>query len=180
MWAIGSDRVLRVFGPRLANQNVIYLLDRSRQKARSAIAPPGFQVRRCIAINDIPTNFWSALRASQPNTPREEFIINFSKHSTFWLGTLEGVPACCAWSLRGRDLEQWYIPLQQDDLVIWSMITWVGFRGIGLACNIMQHIALAEGNDEADIYLYTKEWNFSAQRSAEKAGFQRLAVKPNS
>jgi Acetyltransferase (GNAT) family len=178
IWAIIFDRILRVFGPRLANKNVIYQLDRTELEAGSVIAPPGFQVRCSSDTNDIPTNFWSALQAAQPNTTREEFIVPFAERSLLWIGAYGDAPVCYAWSTHGRDLKEWYIPLQPDDIVIFAVVTWPGSRGIGLARNIVQHIALVEGNDSVHIYLDTKEWNLSAQRSFERAGFRRVAVKP--
>jgi ribosomal protein S18 acetylase RimI-like enzyme len=177
IWAIIFDRALRVLGPHFANQNVIYRLDRTGLEAGSVVGPQGFQVRCSSATDDLPTSFWLALEAAQPNTSREKFISPFAERGLLWIGIFGEAPVCYAWSTRGRDLKEWYVPLQPDDIVIFAVVTWPGYRGIGLARNIVQHIARVEGNDGVGVYLDTKEWNLSAQRSFERAGFRRVAVK---
>jgi hypothetical protein len=173
------DRGLRILGPRVTNKNVIYTFDRANMvQAKQEQVPEGFQVHRCTCINEVPSCFWPALRAMDSKSSKDEFITHFSKRGVFWIGTLAEKPACHACSIRARDLKQWYIPLRPDDVVIFSVCTWPGFRGMGLARSLVHHIVSSQGGTDTNFYLDTKEWNRTAQATFERIGFQRIAVRP--
>jgi hypothetical protein len=173
--ALLRDRILRVVGPFIANQNVIYKLDRI---VSPTALPRDFEFRRCRFADELPTKFWEVYRQSQPDVIFEEFARPFSDNAVLSIGLVNGIPASYLWSARFcSPKKEWYVQLEPEDVVIFSVVTFFRFRGLGLARLMVQCVAEAElgvGN----IYLDVKRWNRSAQLAFEKGGFRRVAVRP--
>ncbi len=167
------DRVLRAVGPYFANQNVIYKLDRS---ASPVELPEGFEFRRCRFADELPSQFWEVYRKSQPEVKFEEFVHPFSRHAVLSIGFVNGTPASYLWSSHFPPFERWYVPLEPEDVVIFSVVTFFRFRGLGLARLMVRCVADAEPG-VGHIYLDVKRWNRSGQLAFEKAGFRRVAVR---
>ncbi len=178
--SILDDKLRRLIGPLIANQNVIYIWDRAKGSAVDQFdADQQFEVRRCAALDDIPVDFWSYFRSAQPDTSQEEFLKPFLQRSILWIGVFNGRPVSHAWSVRRRDLgKEWYLTLRPDDIIVFAVVTWSGFRGRGFARILLHRLVAKESAGGNDVYLDTKHWNIMAQRSFEKAGFRRVAIRP--
>ena len=131
--ALLRDRLLRALGPYFAHQNVIYKLDGSLATASWVDIPGEFEFRRCHCADELPRTFWETYRELQPDVLFEEFARPFSQGALLSIGLVNGRPASYLSSLRSGYLETWYVPLEPNDIIIFSVVTFFRFRGFGLA-----------------------------------------------
>ena len=71
---------------------------------------------------------------------------------------------------------KWYVPLQDEDFVMYEMLTFTHHRGRGIILHIagtaMQEYGIKGGTAYVDCHV----WNHSSIRAIEKLGFEQIAT----
>lgn len=104
----------------------------------------------------------------------EIFRREFADNGILWIATVNGQVVAYQWTRRGRDFRRWYMPLQDEDTVIFNTVTSDNFRGRGIAPYMMSQIIAHQLPTGGRVFIDCKEWNRAAQRSIAKAGFRYL------
>jgi hypothetical protein len=97
-------------------------------------------------------------------------------NATLWIALVDNEVACTVFTRRGADFRRWFVELQPEDVVVFRLRTYIGFRGRGLAPSLMRH-ALHEIMDERNCaYIDCRTYNKASIRCIEKTGFKRIAT----
>ena len=89
-----------------------------------------------------------------------------------------GGALCYLLTKQAHQLDQWYVELKPDDVVIFSVETALAARGQRLAGRLAASVAQQEQAQQPDTYLDCAVWNLSAHRAFETAGFQYIDSEP--
>lgn len=173
-----ADKIRHVAGPLIMDEKIIYVW-------RGYPGPPlseagknlgDLLIFRFADVREVADHYWPVLEQIGPRGRRAEYQAFFSEDNVLWIGDCGGEAVCVACSFKaGR--REWLIPLGPEDVVIFSVSTSLGFKGLGLAPKLVRHVAESEKKADADVYLDTKRWNVAAQKAFEKIGFVRLVEK---
>ena len=102
------------------------------------------------------------------------------KQAVLWVAFIGDAVAGHLWTQKAQHMGRWYMPLQPDDVVIFSVVTRPDHKGKGAAPALCLHaidaIASRAGNLPCRFYLDCETWNTVAQRSFMKAGFVPIAL----
>lgn len=154
------------------DRNHVYVFD--AQSASSHLSD-GFTVQRFDRLEAVPKGYVSLLEKRIARY-RPIMYSEFPDGGILWLGFVHQQLAACQWSRRGKHFSRWYLPLADDDVVIFGVVTFEEWRGQGLAPAMMQYIASRETGGKGRGYIDCKIWNASSIRAIEKAGFTRLTT----
>lgn len=155
---------------RSRTQHVLYRLDKSALRD----APADLDVRIIAAEDDIPD--WAVRDKDAEAMPREWYLERIAEGATGWIARAQGQFAACLWLIKGRALQEWYVPIQPQDRVLYAVVTASRSRGSGMAPKL---VCTALGHDlapDADTFVDCKVWNKSARRAFEKVGFRSFAT----
>lgn len=127
----------------------------------------------------IPKKVWDAIEfyggTKASATDRREL----SQSAIMWTAFVNNQLAGVLFSRQGRFFKHWFVPLHDEDIVLFRMRTYPEFRGQGVAPSLLCHAIsrlLSSGNK---IYVDCRVYNAPAIRCIEKAGFVRIAtMKP--
>lgn len=130
-------------------------------------------------LEDVPMNVREAIMAQGGQRTLNTDEREIEQNATMWASFCGEDLASVLFTRRGAHFRQWFVPLEDNDIVIFRVRTHSQFRGKGLAPSLMSY-ALHEslGAGEA-AYIDCRVYNQPSIRSIEKAGFQHVAtMKP--
>lgn len=171
----GSD--LQMVWRRLAqNRNHIFVHDPDAPRVHG---PVGLQVSRYTRLEDIPPSVAGELQAMGGSGTLETERWELEHHAVLWIGMLEERVVATSMTRRGWHYRKWFVPLADDDVVIFRNATARQFRGMGICPALMQRIMQDELEKGARAYVDCRVYNQPSIRSIRKAGFRRIAtMKP--
>ncbi len=125
--------------------------------------------------------------ANQPNMQKViDYWINddmmdkvkerFSKGAVLWILKLNGDIAGFTWSISGKTISPWYLPLTPHDVYIFDVLTFEQYRGQGLhplLWNFLLRKLKMEGTSRAVAEIFT--WNKSSLRVLEKSNYRKFS-----
>lgn len=98
-----------------------------------------------------------------------------SKGAVLWVAIKDNKVLGCRLSRRGKNINNWFIELNDNDIIIYRGNTVPEFRGHGLSPAMMQYIIKNELNEGDNAYVDCKIYNYPSIRSITKAGFVKIA-----
>ena len=99
--------------------------------------------------------------------------------AALWVAFIGDEVAGTSMSRRGRDFRSWFVPLADEDIVIFRNRTYPEHRGKGVCPRMMRHIMHTELAEGGMAYVDCRVYNKPSIRSIEKAGFELMAtMKP--
>jgi GNAT superfamily N-acetyltransferase len=117
------------------------------------------------------TSFWN------PEQAHRNIKERFAKGASLWLIRREDKLAGYGWTLQGRTIEPYYLPLAQDDVHLFDFHVFPQYRGRGinplLISSILRNLAL---NCRGRAFIEAAEWNQSQLTSLQKTPFCRLGL----
>jgi len=129
-------------------------------------------------LSDVPERDIRQICEAIGDQQAEKMFLLFEQGATFWLIMGEEKIAGYWWSIEGKYLKQWYIPLKDDDVVFFSAVVLPEWRGHSISPAVLIQIIEKRMPENISIYLDVETWNESAIRAWLKAGFVRLGVYP--
>lgn len=99
----------------------------------------------------------------------------FEKGAILWILKLEGDIAAFGWSIRGKMVSPWYLPLTLNDAVLFNFVTFEEYRGRNLYSVLLNYIfgrLKSEGVSRS--YGFVWEWNTQSIRGIQKAHFRKF------
>lgn len=172
----GRREWVQVWRRLFRNRHHVYIWDET-------CAPPaevsGLSVVGCECEADLPEDFLRILEQRQGQRGLDTLRNEFRKRSILWLGTVDDEPVGYIWTRRGSGYSRWFIPLNDDDLVLFAMVTMPDWRGRGIAPALVRNLFSNRPSEESKLYGDIPVWNKASIRVSEKAGFRRFAtMKP--
>jgi hypothetical protein len=153
----------------------------SRSLAISSAAPalvPGLRIERFASAIEVPVRLMEQLLAEEGPHRAAWIRSEFETHGILWLGVLDDNVVAYQWCRRGAFICHWFVPLNDDDLVIFATVTFPRWRGRRISPAMMSQIIAYELRGQAKAYVDCKIWNKAAMRGIEKAGFELLCESP--
>lgn len=99
--------------------------------------------------------------------------------AVMWVAMNGDVVAGTSMSRKGRHFRRWFVPLKDEDIVIFRNRTFPEDRGKGICPMLMRHIMHTQLTEGGCAYVDCRVYNKASIRSIEKAGFERIAtMKP--
>lgn len=138
--------------------------------------PEGLTILRCTDFGDLPLDVRAQLVARRDRRSLEVDAWELRHGAVQWLALIDGRLAGTSMSRRGRHFAKWFVPLHDDDIVIFRNGTMPEFRGRGVCPGIMRHVIGTELSEGGRAYVDCRVFNKSSIRSIEKAGFRRIAT----
>lgn len=127
----------------------------------------------------MPADVRNAIVAYRNETVLETDAQEMKDRAIMWVASCDGVPATVVFTRRGRHFRRWFLPLQDDDVVVFRLRTYPPFRGRGLAPSLMRHALHECMKNGAAAYIDCRVYNQPSIRSIIKTGFTRIAtMKP--
>ena len=181
LWRLPWRAMLRAFR---AVRKVWRHLARNRQYvfayqegAPTLPGPDSLRVERYVREQDIPKEYTEQLVAEGISLLLPTWRRGFARHGVLWLGLIDGHVVAHQWTRLGMHIPRWYIPLRDEDVVIFAVGTLPRWRGRGICPAMMRHIIASEARGQGRAWVDCSEWNAPSIRAIEKAGFRRFAVK---
>lgn len=132
------------------------------------------RIERHIAASELPLTVLDDLVAGDGDSFLLRMHEEFSDDGVLWIGYFADRVAGYQWSRRGDRVPSWYFPLTENDVVIFSTVTFYEFRGQNIGPTLMAHICREEVLSEGIATADTLIWNTPAVRFVEKTGFTNL------
>lgn len=101
----------------------------------------------------------------------------FEKGAILWIAKLNADIAGFGWSIRGKMVHPFYLPLTTHDAVLFDYVTFEEYRGRGLYILLLNYILgklKLEGVSRA--FIFSSAWNTSSIRGIEKTYFHKLSA----
>ena len=180
-WRRAWARLLGTFNRRFRNWNDVYVFDLS---LRRQFDPPTLRIERYGRVELIPDQIYrarcDAVGATAANSVEryiESIAVEMRHGATYWVGYLNDGVAGIVMSRSGIHFRRWFVPLNQEDLVLFSAETFPAFRGRGVHPAMLLYIIAQELRPGGRAYIDCKIYNSSAKRTYQKVGFRKIATK---
>jgi hypothetical protein len=130
---------------------------------------PWPNVVRCADIDEAV----SSLALNEPETvmPLSWFQDRFAEGAILWAALENSKPVAWLWVVSRSRLSAWYLPLNDHDKLVYSVVTKPNERGRGVVPRLTLAAVQGEEGEGGSIYLDCAYWNSSARRAFEKIGF---------
>ena len=124
---------------------------------------------------DVPPSVIDELICFRGRGYREIVTDEFRRNSVFWVASLNGLVVASQFSRSGKCFRRWFLPLHDDDVVVFGGATTPIARRKGIMAFMISHHVRQERKPNAGAYADCAIWNEASMRCIEKAGFRRIA-----
>ena len=162
-----------------------HLTDKGRMtlyRARAPLATRDFREAGTLRIdtysdtNNIPDAMLHMLLPKRGREAARAEISDKLRRGERWVClTQNGDAACWLWAAPGAALPGWFVPLDPQDVVIYSVFTRYRFRGLGLAPRVIHHAANTLAPEGGMVVCGIALWNDPSIRAFGKLGFAPFA-----
>lgn len=117
------------------------------------------------------TTYWDNMNLM--DTTRE----NFEKGAVLWIVKLDEEIAGFGWSIKGKMVQPYYLPLTPHDAVLFDYVTYEEYRGRGLYTLLLNYIfgkLKLEGVSRA--FGHALAWNTASIRGIERTFFRKFGI----
>ena len=138
--------------------------------------PENLTIMRCGANEDIPEVLRLQLTSVHDDLWITDVVWEQRHGAVLWLALVDAKYAASSMSRRGKHFARCFVPLDDDDVVIFRNWVAPAFRGRGLCPALMSRILCDEVLPGQRAFADCRVYNRSSIRSIEKAGFRRIAT----
>ncbi|MCH8822881.1 MAG: GNAT family N-acetyltransferase [Planctomycetes bacterium] len=170
---IGKRAVLKVTRRLFYYRQYVY-----KHSNRNAIYPviAGLRVEYYCQIDEVPQHIVDSILHEEGffylNTIRQEF----EQNGQLYVGVLHERTVALMWVRKGKYIEQWFVPLTDEDYVLYGMLTFPQYRGRGLIRALAFEAMRKYGDMGGTAHIDCRVWNRSSIRAIEKLGFEKIAT----
>ncbi len=101
----------------------------------------------------------------------------FADQAILWLGIIDDELVARQWTRFGKHYQQWFIKLEEEDMVFFAGTTYPEWRGKRINSLFKENIIKAMGIDSRSYYLDVPEWNEASLKNVARAGFTKCVKK---
>lgn len=138
----------------------------------------GVAYKEYAHLSDIPVEDIRQIGETIGDQQAEKMFHLFEQGATFWLIDIEKKVVGYWWSIPGKLLKQWYVPLEDGDVVFYSAMVLPEWRGHSISPAVLIQIIEKKMPKNISVYLDVETWNESAIKAWLKAGFVQLGAYP--
>jgi len=153
---------------------VVYIFD-TVATAPSLDRPASFEVRRYSMPYEVDEQEKTAIEKFGGKFLWLQFEQDLQHGDDLWIGYLGGAIAGICWSTRPQNVDRYFVPLGEKDMVIRKCFTFPSCRNRGVYSSTLQYMIAALRAEGAErIFIDCRSWNGASCRGIEKAGFARM------
>jgi ribosomal protein S18 acetylase RimI-like enzyme len=116
-------------------------------------------------------NFWN------PELTQRGMTERFAIGAALWLVRYDGQLAGYGWTLTGRTVRPYFVPLGPNDIHLFDFLVFPEYRGRRINPSLVAHILDTSGSEgRSRAYIEVAEWNRAELRSLERTDFHVLGV----
>lgn len=143
----------------------------------------GAPVQKFVRFTDLPADLLGQITRSLGDGYENTLKILFDQKARLYVATVNGAFGSMGWVQSGRDLTEWWVPIEPDDFVMFSAVTAPEFRGQRLWGRVILAAYDSEIGAGGRYYCDCNVTNIASRRQLERAGFEIIsrekALKPN-
>ena len=174
--ARAGDALLAGWRRMFSNRNHIYVYEAC---GVVPALPAWLKVHRFERLADVPPSYMEALAAFRSPQYVRSAAEELSKNGVLWVAAVDDRAVASSVSRRGKYFRRWYLPLRDDDMVVFAGSTAPSARGRGVMAAMLVECFRRDCQGRCCALTDCKSWNRAAIRTIEKAGFRRIAtMKP--
>lgn len=157
----------------LFHRNYVYQYD-----ANSSVPtrPEGLVIARYTEYSDIPTAVVHSLVRFRGDRHPATIGEELSDGAVLWVASHSGEVVASQFTRTGEHFVEWFVSLEDHDLVVFGSGTSPAARGQGIMPYMMYDHVRQELRGEGRAFVDCRIWNKPAIRCIEKAGFRRIAT----
>lgn len=137
----------------------------------------GILIRRYASAEEVPPELVQELTAGDTETFPDRLREEFAGGGVLWVGFIGEKAAGYQWSRNGRHVHNWHFELTEQDVLIYSTVTFYEFRGRGVGPTISARICRDEVAPAGRACADCMVWNTPAVRFLRKTGFEKIAER---
>lgn len=138
---------------------------------------PGLKVTRYQQVESIPHHVLQAFGDDAGQEMIDGIHDRFREGSVCYIAEIDGEPGSILWSRKGSAIDQWYVPLRDEDFVLYAMYTMPKFRGRRAIRALMAAAISTETGDGGLPYSDCRTWNRPSKRAMEAMGFKVIGLR---
>jgi ribosomal protein S18 acetylase RimI-like enzyme len=159
-----------------SNRMVVFYCDVAKQTTAPANLPSSLKVDRLRNCTDLaPEDLHQIINVWNPKLAQQNTKERFDQGASLWLIKSEDKLAGYSWTLQGKTMEPYYLPLGQDDVHLFDFYVFPKYRGRAIIYFLVMYILQALVVDgAARVYGEVREWNQASLSSYRLTPFRRL------
>jgi len=169
------QKIMELF---LQKPNIIFSVDLPGLKNEKYVLPDNFSVECVkgedeISIQDL-NNLFEHIGQ---RIFRHQMKERFSKEALLWLVKVNGILAGHVWSIQGRTIQPYYLPLTKKDVHLFDNFIFEELRGRGVNPVLVNYVlAKLKEKDMARAFIETSVANTPEIHSLAKTGFEKYGL----
>jgi len=154
----------------LHKSTFLYVADLEKLSNEDFILPEEYSIVAYHSRSDIPAKdqeryFGHAGKENGEN----EISDRFSKNAILWMLRVNEAPAGFIWSVRGKMVDPYFVPLAPNDSVLFDAVTFPEFRGKRIYSLLTNGVILRLRNDGCTrAFGHAEEWNLPSINGLRK------------
>ena len=159
-----------------SNRAVLFYCDLSRQTSAPPDLPNFLKVERkrsCVELN--PQDLDQIVNVWNPKLAHRRMQERFDRGASLWLIKFHDRLAGYGWTLQGRIIAPYYLPLAEDDVQFFDFHVFPKYRGRAIDWFLMTHaLQMLAVDGAARAFAEAGEWNQASLSSIAMTSFRRL------
>lgn len=135
------------------------------------------RIDRYDSASEVPTEVLRQIEEREGRQSVRTIRGEFLKVGELYVGWVGEKVASRMWVRAGRHMEDWFVLLREDDCVLFGMLAYPAFRGLGIIGALITEAIERNGGGDGDVYVDCKLWNRSSMRVFDKMAFKRISTK---
>jgi hypothetical protein len=168
--------VLAVRRGLFSNRMVVFYCDLARRAPPPEDLPSSLKVERLRSYLELsPEDLHQVIHVWNPKLAHRNIKERFDQEASLWLIRSGGGLAGYAWTLQGRTMVPYYLPLAEDDVHLFDFYVFPKYRGRAVIHFLVVYILCRLSDDgAARVFGEVAEWNHASLSSYTTTPFRRL------
>jgi ribosomal protein S18 acetylase RimI-like enzyme len=175
-WETIRRAALAVRRALFSNRLIVFYCDIAKQTTAPANIPNSLKVERLRSYGELsPQDLHQIINSWNPKLAHRDIIERFDQGASLWLIKSEDRLAGYSWTLQGRTMAPYYLPLGEDDVHLFDFYAFRKYRGRAIVYFLIVHILQMLAVDGATrVFGEVREWNQASLSFYTMTPFRRL------
>jgi len=156
----------------LRRTHILYSIEPSESGPRLFVLPSDLRIVRMTAISSLEGTDRRAVEQFGGPVLWKKFRAQIERGEQLWICRIGQKLAGVCWSVPGRKIDRYFVPLGERDALVWKCFTLPAFRGRGVyPATLRRAVTQLRIEGVRRVFADTQDWNAASRRGLEKAGF---------